>query len=364
MRVFVSTGERSGDQNAAYVVRRIRERFPDITFVGMGGEGLRSAGVEVIADPSDVAVVGFQEALRKIGKINRLRSLVLREALKSDIFLAVDFPGFNLPVALKLKEYGRRVIYYIAPQVWAWGKWRVRHLARLDGVMVVLPFEEPFLRSYGVKAYFVGHPVASVRGRGAFRGDRFTVGFLPGSREDEVRRLLPRMVRIARQIRAERKDVRFLFSLPDGRDLPLEGAEGVVGMGREVIASSDVLVMASGTATLEAAVEGKPAVVLYALSEVSWWLGRFLVKTRCISLPNIILGERVYPEYVQHIDPRKVARDVLHLYETREEVGRKLMRIREALNEDRVARAFSLLAYGSRSPYHGPSPPPDIHPRP
>ncbi len=347
MRVFVSTGERSGDQNAAYVVGRIREMFPDVTFVGMGGENLRKVGVEVIADPSDIAVVGFQEALRRLGKVNRLRSLVLREALKSDLFLAVDFPGFNLPVALKLKEYGKKVIYYIAPQVWAWGKWRVRHLARLDGVMVVLPFEEPFLRSYGVRAFFVGHPAASVRGRGVFRREDFTVGFLPGSRKDEVRRLLPRMVRIARQIRAEREDVRFLFSLPDDRSLPLEGAERVVGMGREVIASSDVLVMASGTATLEAAVEGKPAVVLYALSEISWWLGRFLVKTRCISLPNIILGEKVYPEYVQHIDPRKVARDVLNLYGARGEIGKKLSRIKEVLNEDRVASTFSLLAYGS-----------------
>ena len=346
MRVFVSTGERSGDQNAAYAVRRIRERFPDITFVGMGGRNLKEAGVEVVADPSDVSVVGFQEAVRKLGKINRLRSLVLREALKSDVFLAVDFPGFNLPVAMKLKGYGKRVIYYIAPQVWAWGKWRVRHLARLDGVMVVLPFEEPFLRSYGVKATFVGHPVAATAGRGLFRREGFTVGFLPGSRKDEVRRLLPRMLRIARRIREERPGVRFLFSLPEETALPLEGTETVVGMGREVIASSDVLVMASGTATLEAAVEGKPAVVLYALSEVSWWLGRFLVKTRCISLPNIILGDRVYPEYVQHIDPRRVAHDVLNLYDRRDEMASKLRRIRDLLNEDRVALTFARFVEG------------------
>jgi len=341
VRVFVSTGERSGDQNAAYAVRRIRERFPDTEFVGMGGENLKAAGVDVIADPSSVSVVGVQEAVRKLGDINRLRSKVLREALKSDVFLAVDFPGFNLPLALKLKEYGKKVIYYIAPQVWAWGKWRVRHLARLDGVMVVLPFEEPFLRSYGVNATFVGHPVAFAESDAPYREDTPTVGFLPGSRRDEVRRLLPRMARIAEEIRRLSPGIRFLFSLPEGHEgVEVEGARSVVGRGRDVIASSDVVVMASGTATLEAAVEGKPAVVLYALSEISWWLGRFLVKTRYISLPNIILGEEVYPEYVQHIRPGVIARRVLELLHGRGEIGKRLMRIKGTLKVDRVAETF------------------------
>ena len=341
MRIFVSTGERSGDQNAAYVVRRIRERFPGVEFVGMGGESLKAVGVDVIADPSSVSVVGVQEAIKKLGDINRLRSKVLREALKSDVFLAVDFPGFNLPLALKLKEYGKRVVYYIAPQVWAWGKWRVRHLARLDGVMVVLPFEEPFLRSYGVNATFVGHPVAFTESDAPYREEKLTVGFLPGSRRDEVRRLLPRMKRIAGEIRRLSPDIRFLFSLPEGHEgVDVEGAISVVGHGRDVIASSDVVVMASGTATLEAAVEGKPAVVLYALSEVSWWLGRFLVKTRYISLPNIMLGEEVYPEYVQHIKPDVIARRVLDLLHVREKMGKKLMRIKGALKVDRVAETF------------------------
>jgi len=120
----------------------------------------------------------------------------------------------------------------------------------------------------------------------------------------------------------------------------VEGARSVVGRGRDVIASSDVVVMASGTATLEAAVEGKPAVVLYALSEISWWLGRFLVKTRYISLPNIILGEEVYPEYVQHIRPGVIARRVLELLHGRGEIGKRLMRIKGTLKVDRVAETF------------------------
>ncbi|NPA80618.1 MAG: lipid-A-disaccharide synthase [Thermotogae bacterium] len=340
VRVFISTGEKSGDQNAAYLVRRLKGRFPELTFVGMGGENLRREGVKLVADPSEVAVVGLQEAIRKLGRINRLKSLVLREALESDIFLAVDFPGFNLPLAMKLKEYGKKVIYYIAPQVWAWGRWRVRHLARLDGVMVVLPFEEPFLQSYGVRATFVGHPAADMRASGRYGREGFTVGFLPGSRRDEVRRLLPRMERVAREIRRVRPDARLLFSLNSDVKPDVEGVETVRGEGREVIASSDVVVMASGTATLEAALEGKPAVVLYALSEVSWWLGRLLVKTRCISLPNIILGERVYPEHVQHIDPVKVARDVFSLYERRDEIARRLKVIERMLSVDRTAETF------------------------
>jgi len=346
VRIFISTGEKSGDQNAAFLVLRLKEIFPKAEFVGVGGENLKSVGVKIVANPQDIAVVGLQEALRKLKAINHFRKVVLREALQSDLFLAVDFPGFNLPLALKLKEFQKKVIYYIAPQVWAWGKWRVRHLSRLDGVLVVLPFEEPYLRSYGVNAHFVGHPAAFSSAEPTLKSENFTVGFLPGSRPDEIRRLFPRMLKIANELHNLVPDTRMIFSLPERRKLPLRNAKVVKEKGREVIASSDVVVMASGTATLEAALEKKPAVVLYALSEISWWLGRLLVKTRCISLPNIILGKRVYPEYVQHIDPRRIAEDILNLHRKRDELIPSLQQIKMILSKDGIRDAVTRILSG------------------
>jgi len=158
LRVFISTGELSGDKNASYLVRKLKVFGWD--FYALGGENLKKEGVKVVEDPERISVVGLQEALLKLKEIKRIKRRVISEAIEADLIVGVDFPGFNLPLLKILKSLGKKVIYYISPQVWAWGKWRVRDLAIMDGVLCVLPFEEEFLRSYGVRAYFVGHPMA------------------------------------------------------------------------------------------------------------------------------------------------------------------------------------------------------------
>lgn len=318
MRVFISTGELSGDKNASYLVRKLKVFGWE--FYALGGENLKKEGVKVVEDPERISVVGLQEALLKLKEINRIKRRVISEAIEADLIVGVDFPGFNLPLLKILKSLGKKVIYYISPQVWAWGKWRVRDLAIMDGVLCVLPFEEEFLRSYGVRAYFVGHPMANE----GFVSEVIEIdgpvfGFLPGSRKDEVRRLLPRMIRISQEIKKILPSSKFLFSLPKGYSLNLPNAFFVHGRGRDVIRSSDVVISSSGTATLESALEGKPTIVLYMVSEITYWVGRLILKVPYISLPNIILRRKIFPEFVQHIDPKEVSRLAVEMLERREE---------------------------------------------
>ncbi len=318
MRVFISTGEISGDKHAAYLVKKLK--VLGWNFYALGGENLKEEGVEIIGDPERISVIGVQEALFKLKEIRKIKREVTYRALEADLVIGVDFPGFNLSLLKTLKRMGKKVVYYVSPQVWAWGKWRVRDLAIMDGVLCVLPFEEEFLRSYGVKSYFVGHPIAKLE----YVSEAIEIGgpvfgFLPGSRRDEVRRLLPKMLKISQEIRKILPSANFLFSLPKGYSINLPNTTFVQGRGRDVIRSSDVVISSSGTATLEAALEGKPTVVLYMVSEVTYWIGRLLLKVPYISLPNIILGKRVFPEFVQHIDPSKVAKISVEMLQKKEE---------------------------------------------
>lgn len=330
MRVFISTGEVSGDKNAAYLVRKLK--VFGWHFYALGGENLRNEGVEIVENPENISVVGFQEAITRLSEINKVKRKVLEYALSSDLIIGVDFPGFNLPLLKYLKRKGKNVVYYISPQVWAWGKWRVRDLRLFDAVLCILPFEEDFLRSYGVNAFFVGHPaVKENKGGKEIRINPPVIGFLPGSRKDEVRRLLPRMIKIASFIKKLLPEANFLFSIPFDYAFDLPDTHYVIGRGRDVIRVSDVVVSSSGTATLEAAIEGKPAVVLYMVSELTYWIGRIVLKIPYISLPNIVLKRKVYPEFVQHIKPERVAEKVLEMYGRKEEFSALSEEISELL---------------------------------
>ncbi len=309
MRVFILTGEVSGDKNASHLLKKLSSYGWD--FYALGGENLKKAGAKIVCDSSEISVVGFQEVITKLGKINSIRRRVIAEALLSDLIIAVDFPGFNLPLSRKLKSLNKKVVYYISPQVWAWGKWRIRDLAKLDAVLCILPFEEDFLRSYGVNAFFVGHPLVKYEEELPdipIENNGPIFGFLPGSRKEEIRRHIPRMLRIADMIKKILPKSKFIFSIYGDAHMNIDDALIVKGLGRSVIRRSDVVITASGTATLEAAIEGKPAIVLYLVSELTYYLGRLLIKLPFVSLPNIILGRMIYPEYIQHLNYDEIAR--------------------------------------------------------
>ncbi|MGH7262377.1 MAG: lipid-A-disaccharide synthase [Candidatus Rokuibacteriota bacterium] len=319
--IMLVAGEASGDLHGATVARQLRRLAPSVSLTGMGGPRMAEAGVGLLWDVTRLAVVGGSEAVRRVPALYRTyRQLVSR--LKEEpprAVVLIDFPEFNLRVARQAKRIGIPVIYFIPPQVWAWRQGRVRVIARLaTSVLVVFPFEVPLYESAGACVKFVGHPLldalAAPPARGESRGtlgvpaETTLVGLLPGSRREEVERLLPEMLRAAALIRRARPAVQFVLapaptvdgtlvhSVLAGAPVPVPVA---TGRAYEVMAASDLLLVASGTATLEAALIGTPMVVCYRVSRVSQLVGRLLLRTPWISLANIVAGRAVVPELLQ-----------------------------------------------------------------
>lgn len=282
----------------------------------MGGERMAASGVGLLADiKGGGGVVGVQEALGHIGRLRSMVRNLAREAIASDLMLTIDYPGFHLYLASKIKH--PNAIYYIPPQTWAWGGFRLGLLSRYyRKLLCILPFEEKYFRERGLDATFVGHPVVDklqatrpieTKGKPVF-------AFLPGSRPHELRRLARRFTAVKDILKARFPKAEFLLSL-------LPGLEGLwphdpdfrvfPGMAPEVLSASDAALVASGTASLEAGYLGVPSVVVYMVSELTYWLARGMVRVPHASLTNIILGREAFPEHIQHVDPQKVARDMI-----------------------------------------------------
>ena len=319
--IMLVAGEASGDLHGATLARHLRRLAPSVSLTGMGGARMAEAGVGLLFDVTRLAVVGGSEAVRRVPALYRTyRQLVSR--LKEEpprAVVLIDFPEFNLRVARQAKRLGIPVIYFIPPQVWAWRRGRVRVIARFAScVLVVFPFEVPLYDSAGACVKFVGHPLldrlASPPARSESRqtlgipAEATLVGLLPGSRREEVERLLPEMLKAVALIRGARPDVQFVLapaptvdrtlvnSLRARAPVPVPLAAGKT---YEVMAASDLLLVASGTATLEAALIGTPMVVCYRVSRVSQLVGRLLLRTPWISLANIVAGRAVVPELLQ-----------------------------------------------------------------
>jgi len=379
-RILISAGEPSGDLHAARLVRSLQKRIPEVEFFGFGGEALAREGVELLFRYEDLSVVGIQEALTTVPRFYRMARTLLQEARRRQTHLAilVDFPGFHLHFARHLKRQGIRVVDYIAPQVWAWGFWRI-HLLRkhFDTVLVILPFEETLLTRYGMQAHYVGHPLLEgltkepeplplPEGSPVF-------AFLPGSRTQEIRRHLPRMTALHRVLARRFPDGVFVYSLLDNRKTSLlEDLPGrtitVEGQAQRCIQSADYVIVASGTASLEAGLLERPATVMYMLSELTWHLARRLSRVRHASLVNLLLGETVYPEYIQRWPVEKVAQEIeMRLQpEIRREIVQKLRRLRTILDPSRKASEEAaryieaLLQAPSETPLHPFAPFPEI----
>ena len=321
--IFLSSGEPSGDIHGARLVRELRKLLPGARFLGLGGPEMANEGVEILIPPEKLAIVGFQEALLHIKQVLDIMKTLVRKAVReADLAVFIDYPGFNLRLARYLHNAGIKTVYYIVPQVWAWGTWRT-HLLRkyIDRALVILPFEEDFLRKRGVRAEYVGHPLIDMLSEDSDEverdGDVPHIAMLPGSRVDEIRRLLPRLINIREEIRRELPGCRFLFSLLHDEDLgsQLEAHDTRIfrGRARGILRASDYAIVASGTVSLEAGLLEKPMSVLYMLSDLSWFLGKRLAKVPYVSLVNILLGREVVREYIQHIDEKKIAREAASL---------------------------------------------------
>jgi len=315
-RLLVVTGEASGDLHAARLVRALRERGP-VRVRGIAGPELRAAGAEAIVPQEDLAVIGFSGVVTRLPAILRARRALLRELdrFRPDAVLLVDYPGFNLRLGPELRPRGARVLYYIAPQVWAWHAGRARQMAAwVDRLAVVFPFEEPLFRDAGVSTTFVGHPLldelAPETSEGAFRAElgigahTRLLGLLPGSRRGEIDKHAALLCDAARRVAANHPDVVPLLALAPGIDAAhVGGVTGgirvVQGRTRCVQAYASCCAVASGTATLETALFGTPLVVVYRVGRLNHWIAKRVIRLSHIGLPNIVAGREVAPELLQ-----------------------------------------------------------------
>ena len=334
--ILIVAGEASGDLHGSNLVRAMRERHPALVFYGMGGKRLQEAGVELFAHVSDMAVVGLTEVFSKLGMIlgvmRRLKASM--KTRKPDLVILIDYPDFNLPLARAAKKRGISVLYYISPQVWAWRKGRINQIRKVvDKMAVILPFEADLYHQANVDATFVGHPLLDTvktrysreeaLSRFGLRTNVKTVGLLPGSRQGEVEKLLPIMMETALMLKEVLPDVQFVLPLAetlepakvshilDAYDVDVTVIPNEI---YDVIAVSDVAIVASGTATLETALLETPMLIIYKISPFSYLLGRLFVHVTHIGLANIIAGKSVAPEFIQgDATPQKLTKALLEI---------------------------------------------------
>ena len=364
--LLVVAGEASGDLHGARLVEELRRRVPGLVTFGLGGDQLQAAGLEAVAHSSEVAVVGITEVLKELPRIRQVFDALLREADRRHPAGAVliDFPDFNLRLARQLKRRGVPVVYYISPQVWAWRKGRVKHIARVvDRMLVLFPFEVDFYRRSRVKAVHVGHPLvdevpvlpqAWERGDPAAEGRPYRIALLPGSRRSEIRALLPTLLAAVRVL-GERLplEVRLIQAPNLRRELLLESiaAAGLPpGLPVEIVdqdrfaavADSHLALCASGTATLEVGLLGTPMIVVYRLASWTYLLARMLVRLPHVSLVNLVLERGVVPERIQgEASPEGIAAEAERIL--REPAVRDAMRagladLRDRLGEGGASR--------------------------
>ena len=360
----------------AQVARALRRRFKGSRVFGLGGESMREAGVESVADIARTAVVGPFEAMGHIGALYRVFRKLSRlvEDDPPSAAVLIDFPDFNLRLAGRLKALGVPVVYYISPQVWAWRPGRVRQIREVvDKMLVILPFEEEIYQRAGIDVEFVGHPLLdTVRPRmtrGAFLAKHRLknlgplVALLPGSRRKELRYILPTLCLAVDLILAQKPDTQFVLPVASG--LSTEFVQGFLGarpiklVGNDTydaIRYSRAAIVASGTATLETALLGTPEVIVYRIGRATWLLGKFLLKVRMFGLVNIILGAEVVPElYQDRMTPENVSKVTLKLMDdvwAQSEIRGNYEKLRRKLGTgnvaEKVADAVAVVVSSSR----------------
>ena len=350
--ILIVAGEESGDLHGASLVSELKRLDPNLRFVGIGGDRMAAEGVELGCHVRDLAVVGIVEVFSILPKLIYAYRWLMRRLRQHPprVVVLIDYAEFNLFFAGRVKKkFEIPVVFYISPQIWAWRKGRVRRIARnVEEMVVILPFEKDFYEAHGVRASFVGHPLVDrlgcLPGKKGSEGSRpLVIGWMPGSRNSEVSRLLPIMVNASKALRKDLKgQVSYRVPVAPGISArrireSFEKAGVPVEISREesarVMSQCDLIVMASGTATLEAALLEVPAIIVYKVSFISYLLGRLMIRVPWIGLANIVAGKEVYPELIQYeATPERVVETCLALIR---EPGR-LRKIREELRHIRA----------------------------
>lgn len=355
-RVLIITGEASGDLHGANLATALRALDPHMSIVGIGGARMKSAGVELIQGIGQLDVIGvirFTALRALVNRVVGVRRFLKREPF--DLVVLIDHPGLNFHFARIAKQAGRRVVYYITPQIWAWRPRRMRWMQRrVDHAVVILPFEEELYRRAGVPCTFVGHPLLDEMGPSYGREqaraalglskDTRVVGLLPGSRAGEIRTLLPIMLEAVSMLAQQGVSHRVILAVADTVDRDeIKRSCDTAGLDvrlvsrdtNGVMAAADVLLAASGTATLQAAIIGTPMVIVYKMPWLIYLLARLLVRIRSIGLANIVAGRAFIPELIQHrATPARLAAEARHILEDapyREGMRTEMARVRSLL---------------------------------
>jgi len=350
--ILIVAGEASGDLHGSNLVKAIKDIEPRINFFGLGGKRLKQAGVDLHFDLTEIAVVGIFEVLKNIKKFKSAFRCVLREIdrQRPDLAILIDYPGFNLRLAEELKKRSIPVIYYISPQVWAWGKGRIKKIKRLVlRIIVVFKFEEELYIKHNIPVSFVGHPLLDIVKSKTSKEEflsrigldikNLTFSLLPGSREKEVKALLPIMLKTSELIYKEVPNSQFLIlrspttkedifnDIVSRFQVPVKQ---VTDMTYDGLNASDFALVASGTATLEAAILGVPMVILYKVSFLTWVYLKTAIKIPCIGLVNVIKQKKIIEEFIQYnARPKKISRYIISTIKDKD----KINNIKQGLSE-------------------------------
>ena len=371
-KILMVAGETSGDLHGAHLMEAIQKIDPGVEFFGLGGEALARQGMRLLYHHRTLSVVGITEVLAKLKTIlQTLRGLKQALPLEMpDLAILIDFPDFNLRLARSVYRRGIPILYYISPQVWAWRASRVKAIARWVRKMIVFfPFEVPLYRAEGVDVEWVGHPLVETVKPSLSKEEAFaefgldplrpTVALLPGSRESEVKRLLPTFIDAAHILLGRIPALQFVIPLASGlpgevlaswlpqTSIPLRIIEGKT---YDVMNISDLLITASGTATLEGGILGKPMVIAYKVSPLSYLIGRLLIHVDHIGMVNLVAGKRIAPELIQKdANPERIAGEAFSILQNpgiRYQMSESMKEIRQKLWKPGAVQRAAEIAYG------------------
>jgi lipid-A-disaccharide synthase len=371
---MIVAGEASGDMYGAKLVEEALKQEADVRFFGIGGAAMRAAGVETLVDANTLAVMGLVEVVSHFRVIARAFATLKRiiRTTPPDLLILIDYPGFNLRLAAVAKAAGVPVLYYISPKVWAWRPGRAKKIAAsVSHVAVIFPFEVPIYERVGAPVTFVGHPLLEMVRPTMTRAaaleafgltDGRVVGLFPGSRRSEITSLLPVMLAAAALLTKRFSDIRFVLPLASSIERSLvdgllagAGVEVTIVQGKnyDVMQVCDAIIAASGTVTLEIALLGIPEVIIYKVAPLTYAVGKRLVKVAHMGIGNIVAGERVVPELLQHEAEPVPISDAIGRYLTdggyRDTVVAKLRAVREKLGTPGASQRVATLALGMAS---------------
>lgn len=331
--VMIIAGEASGDVHGARLVKAMKARNPNLYFYGIGGQAMEKEGVRIVVDAKELSVVGITEILERAGTLMHgvMFSREILRQIKPDLLILIDFPEFNMMVAKTARSLGIKILYYISPQIWAWRQGRVKTIKKLvDRIAVILPFEKEFYDAHNVPVTYVGHPLLDHEGADkepTAKRNPNLIGLLPGSRNREVAGLLPAMLEAALIMREQRPGLQFVLPMAPTVDPSLvEDIMGKIlkeddfcvevrqGQAREVMEQSQLVIAASGTVTLEAALALAPTVIIYRVSPLSYLVGKAMLKVDYVGLANLIGKKEIMPELIQDkANPENIAAKSLEI---------------------------------------------------